>query len=161
MRQGSSAIQRRRDVDQARHHGSCRPRVGVVGAWDHAKHGSDAQFEVLALTAGGYEDPVTGSLNAGLAQWLIGAGIAASSYAASQRALGRMGRAPRREDRGRYMDRRCGHIVHHRDGDLVRTRSAWGHSLPRPSMNRAFAKDRNRPFHRRIESCGGPINLLM
>jgi PhzF family phenazine biosynthesis protein len=68
-------------------------RVGVVGAWDEAKDGSDAQFEVRAFTSGGYEDPVTGSLNAGLAQWLIGAGIAPSSYVASQGfALGRMGR---------------------------------------------------------------------
>jgi PhzF family phenazine biosynthesis protein len=68
-------------------------RVGVVGAWDRAKDGSDAQFEVRAFTAGGYEDPVTGSLNAGLAQWLIGEGIAPSSYVASQgSALGRAGR---------------------------------------------------------------------
>jgi predicted PhzF superfamily epimerase YddE/YHI9 len=68
-------------------------RVGVVGAWDSAKDGSDAQFEVRAFTAGGYEDPVTGSLNAGLAQWLIGAGIAPSTYVASQgTALGRSGR---------------------------------------------------------------------
>jgi predicted PhzF superfamily epimerase YddE/YHI9 len=68
-------------------------RVGVVGAWDQAKDGSDAQFEVRAFTSGGYEDPVTGSLNAGLAQWLIGAGIAPSSYVASQgSALGRIGR---------------------------------------------------------------------
>jgi len=67
-------------------------RVGVVGAWDRGKDGPDAQFEVRAFTAG-YEDPVTGSLNAGLAQWLIGAGIAPPSYVASQgTALGRMGR---------------------------------------------------------------------
>jgi PhzF family phenazine biosynthesis protein len=68
-------------------------RVGVVGAGDRAEDGSDAQFEVRAFTSGGYEDPVTGSLHAGLAQWLIGAGIAPSSYVASQgSALGRMGR---------------------------------------------------------------------
>ena len=30
------------------------------------------------------EDPVTGSLNASLAQWLIGAGLADSSYVAAQ-----------------------------------------------------------------------------
>jgi PhzF family phenazine biosynthesis protein len=67
--------------------------VGVVGAWDQARDGPDAQFEVRAFTGGGYEDPVTGSLNAGLAQWLIGAGVAPSSYVASQgSALGRMGR---------------------------------------------------------------------
>jgi PhzF family phenazine biosynthesis protein len=68
-------------------------RVGVVGAWDSAKDGSDAQFEVRAFTAGGYEDPVTGSLNAGLAQWLIGTGVAPSTYVVSQgTALGRSGR---------------------------------------------------------------------
>jgi PhzF family phenazine biosynthesis protein len=67
-------------------------RVGILGAWDRDKDGADAQFEVRAFTAG-YEDPVTGSLNAGLAQWLIGAGIAPANYVASQgTALGRMGR---------------------------------------------------------------------
>jgi PhzF family phenazine biosynthesis protein len=68
-------------------------RVGVVGAWDSTKDGSDAQFEVRAFTAAGYEDPVTGSLNAGLAQWLIATGVAPSSYVASQgTVLGRRGR---------------------------------------------------------------------
>lgn len=68
-------------------------RVGVVGPWDRDKDGADAQFEVRAFTAGGYEDPVTGSLNASVAQWLIGAGLAPPSYVASQgTALGRAGR---------------------------------------------------------------------
>ena len=68
-------------------------RVGVVGPWDRNKDGADAQFEVRAFTAAGYEDPVTGSLNAGVAQWMIGAGIAPPSYVASQgTALGRAGR---------------------------------------------------------------------
>jgi PhzF family phenazine biosynthesis protein len=68
-------------------------RVGVVGPWDPRRDGIDAQFEVRAFTAGGYEDPVTGSLNASVAQWLIGAGIASPSYVASQgTALGRAGR---------------------------------------------------------------------
>ena len=68
-------------------------RVGVVGPWDSVKDGSNAQFEVRAFTAGGYEDPVTGSLNAGLAQWLIGKAIAPSTYVASQgTVLGRAGR---------------------------------------------------------------------
>jgi PhzF family phenazine biosynthesis protein len=68
-------------------------RVGVVGPWDSAKDGPDAQFEVRAFTAGGYEDPVTGSLNASLAQWLIGTGVAPTTYVASQgTALGRTGR---------------------------------------------------------------------
>src|SRR6266853_4442034 len=74
-------------------------RVGVVGAWDAMKDGRDAQFEVRAFTAGGYEDPVTGSLNASLAQWLIGTGVAPSSYVASQgSALGRMGRVHVEQD---------------------------------------------------------------
>jgi predicted PhzF superfamily epimerase YddE/YHI9 len=39
------------------------------------------------------EDPVTGSLNAGLAQWLIGTGLAPPRYVAAQgAALGRAGR---------------------------------------------------------------------
>lgn len=68
-------------------------RVGVVGPWDAASDGSDAQFEVRAFTGSSYEDPVTGSLNASLAQWLIGARIAPASYVASQgTVLGRKGR---------------------------------------------------------------------
>ncbi|HEV2099691.1 MAG TPA: PhzF family phenazine biosynthesis protein [Stellaceae bacterium] len=68
-------------------------RVGVVGPWDPGKDGAEAQFEVRAFTGGGYEDPVTGSLNASLAQWLIGSGLAPQSYVASQgTALGRRGR---------------------------------------------------------------------
>jgi PhzF family phenazine biosynthesis protein len=66
--------------------------LGVVAPWV----GGDAQFEVRALIplpSGGYEDPVTGSLNAGLAQWLIGAGLAPARYVASQGTrLGRAGR---------------------------------------------------------------------
>jgi PhzF family phenazine biosynthesis protein len=57
--------------------------------------GHDAQFEVRAFvpTLGVQEDPVTGSLNAGLAQWLIGAGLAPPRYVAAQgTALGRAGR---------------------------------------------------------------------
>ena len=74
-------------------------RVGVVGAWDSAKDGPDAQFEVRAFTGGGYEDPVTGSLNASLAQWLIGSGIAPARYVASQgTVLGRMGRVQVEQD---------------------------------------------------------------
>jgi PhzF family phenazine biosynthesis protein len=68
-------------------------RVGLVGPWDSQKDGLDAQFEVRAFTAAGYEDPVTGSLNASLAQWLIGSGVAPATYVASQgTVLGRTGR---------------------------------------------------------------------
>ena len=60
--------------------------VGVVGAWDPARDGTDAQFEVRAFVGDGqgWEDPVTGSLNAGIAQWLIESGIAPAQYVASQ-----------------------------------------------------------------------------
>ena len=57
--------------------------------------GADVQFEVRALIGHGtgYEDPVTGSLNASLAQWLIGAGVAPPQYVAAQgAALKRAGR---------------------------------------------------------------------
>ena len=67
-------------------------KLGVVGP--HPA-GSECQFEVRAFVPGlGVpEDPVTGSLNAGVAQWLIGAGLAPSSYVAAQgAALGRAGR---------------------------------------------------------------------
>ena len=66
--------------------------IGVVAP---CPAGHDAQFEVRAFIPGGgpNEDPVTGSLNASLAQWLIGAGIAPPRYLAAQgTALGRAGR---------------------------------------------------------------------
>jgi PhzF family phenazine biosynthesis protein len=61
--------------------------LGVVAP--HAAGTSDAQFEVRALIGQGpgYEDPVTGSLNASLAQWLIGAGVASAQYVAAQGAV--------------------------------------------------------------------------
>jgi PhzF family phenazine biosynthesis protein len=57
--------------------------------------GADVRFEVRALIGHGpgYEDPVTGSLNASLAQWLIDSGIAPPLYVAAQgAALQRAGR---------------------------------------------------------------------
>ncbi len=67
--------------------------IGVVAPWDSARDGSEAQFEVRAFMGRGGEDPVTGSLNASLAQWLIGAGLAKPRYVAAQgTALGRAGR---------------------------------------------------------------------
>ncbi|HET7526894.1 MAG TPA: PhzF family phenazine biosynthesis protein [Burkholderiaceae bacterium] len=68
-------------------------KLGVVAP--HAAGSGDAQFEVRALIgeASGYEDPVTGSLNASLAQWLIGSGVAPERYVAAQgAALRRAGR---------------------------------------------------------------------
>ena len=70
-----------------------RGKVGVVGS---RASGDDCAFEVRAFFPGNNgmaEDPVTGSLNAALAQWLIGAGLAPDRYVASQgTALGRAGR---------------------------------------------------------------------
>jgi len=67
--------------------------LGVVAPWDAARDGGEAQFEVRAFMSRGGEDPVTGSLNAGLAQWLIGAGLAKPRYIAAQgTVLGRAGR---------------------------------------------------------------------
>jgi PhzF family phenazine biosynthesis protein len=67
-------------------------KLGLVGA---QPKDADTAFEVRAFvpTLGVPEDPVTGSLNAGLAQWLIGAGLAPSRYVVAQgAALGRAGR---------------------------------------------------------------------
>ncbi len=67
-------------------------KLGVIGA--HPE-GADCQFEVRAFVPdlGVPEDPVTGSLNAGLALWLQGAGLADDRYVAAQgAALGRAGR---------------------------------------------------------------------
>jgi PhzF family phenazine biosynthesis protein len=66
--------------------------IGVVGP--HAPGASDADVEVRAFvpTMGIGEDPVTGSFNAGVAQWLAGDRLP-SSYVASQgTVLGRRGR---------------------------------------------------------------------
>lgn len=74
--------------------------IGVVGERAHAA-AADApadspRFEVRAFFPGNQgltEDPVTGSLNAALAQWLIGSGRAPPRYVAAQgTALGRAGR---------------------------------------------------------------------
>lgn len=73
--------------------------VGVVGPTKIgavAMTGSDPAIEVRAFfRAGGAaaEDPVTGSLNAALAQWLLADGTLTAPYVASQgTALGRAGR---------------------------------------------------------------------
>lgn len=65
--------------------------VGVVGPYPP---GSEAAVEVRAFCPGlgVVEDPVTGSLNAGLAQWLAGTVLPSSYVAAQGTALGRRGR---------------------------------------------------------------------
>ena len=67
-------------------------KLGVVGP---CLPGEDTAFEVRAFVPGlGVpEDPVTGSLNAGLAQWLMSDGLAPERYVAAQGSvLGRAGR---------------------------------------------------------------------
>ncbi|RFA10917.1 phenazine biosynthesis protein PhzF [Subtercola boreus] len=66
--------------------------IGVVGPYPGTGEHEHPQFEVRAFagSAGVGEDPVTGSLNAGLAQWMIGAGHAPEHYLAGQG--GRLGR---------------------------------------------------------------------
>jgi len=80
--------------------------VGVVAPLEKepldGKHGPAEAFEVRAFfpgNAGLTEDPVTGSLNAALGQWLIGAGLAPAHYVARQgTALGRAGRVHVQQD---------------------------------------------------------------
>lgn len=72
-------------------------KVALVGRWDSATARSiGADVEVRAFYASGQdfgEDPVTGSANAGLAQWLIGSGALPETYVARQgTAIGRDGR---------------------------------------------------------------------
>jgi PhzF family phenazine biosynthesis protein len=67
--------------------------IGVVGAYTP---GDEVAFEVRAFVAdeaGAWEDPVTGSLNASLAGWLLESGRASAPYVAGQgSAIGRRGR---------------------------------------------------------------------
>ena len=75
--------------------------IGVAGPYPA---GSPEAFEVRAFTpalGGVGEDPVTGSLNASLAGWLLAAGHATAPYVASQgTALGRRGRVHITRDPG-------------------------------------------------------------
>jgi PhzF family phenazine biosynthesis protein len=77
--------------------------IGVVGPYPP---GSPEAFEVRAFSPmigpSAAEDPVTGSLNASLAQWLLGTGRAEAPYVASQgTVLGRRGRVHvSRDDEG-------------------------------------------------------------
>jgi PhzF family phenazine biosynthesis protein len=73
--------------------------VGLVGP--HSG-GADTAFELRAFfpkDGATIEDPVTGSLNASVAQWLLGTGRASAPYVAAQgTALGRAGRVHISED---------------------------------------------------------------
>ncbi|MFK7918138.1 MAG: PhzF family phenazine biosynthesis protein [Ilumatobacter sp.] len=68
--------------------------VGLVGLWPS---GAEPAIEVRALFADAAgsirEDPVTGSLNASVAQWLVGSGRLKTPYVAAQgQRIGRAGR---------------------------------------------------------------------
>lgn len=78
---------------------ACRPDPGAFGSLDVGivgpyPAGSEAAIEVRAFCPGlgVVEDPVTGSLNAGLAQWLAGNRLPTSYVASQGTVLGRQGR---------------------------------------------------------------------
>ncbi|WP_432479253.1 PhzF family phenazine biosynthesis protein [Nocardioides sp. GXQ0305] len=76
---------------------SLRHDVGVVGV----RSGGDTACEVRALCpmgSGITEDPVTGSLNAGLAQWLAGSVLPTSYVGAQGTVIGRSGRVHVEQD---------------------------------------------------------------
>jgi len=79
-------------------------KVGVVGPHPD---GSECRYEVrfFAAAIGVNEDPVTGSLNAKIAQWLIDSGRAPPRYVAAQgTAMGRAGRVHvERDDEGTWI----------------------------------------------------------
>ena len=86
--------------------------VGIIGP--HAS--GDVDYEVRAFFPGNTgltEDPVTGSLNAALAQWLIGSGQAPETYLAAQgTAMGRAGRVHvMREGEDIWVGGRCVTVI--------------------------------------------------
>lgn len=86
-------------VEPARHHPE-RIDIGLVGP--HAPE-SETAFELRAIFSGQdgalIEDPVTGSLNASVGQWLFASGRARGAYVAAQGTrLGRMGRVQVSQD---------------------------------------------------------------
>jgi PhzF family phenazine biosynthesis protein len=82
------------EPDFSRYRGDDTLDIGVVGAYPA---GAECAFELRAFFAdesgGTREDPVTGSLNASVAQWLLATGRATAPYVASQGTrVGRRGR---------------------------------------------------------------------
>lgn len=80
---------------------ACRPdfgafgdlEVGIVGPYDDpSSAGADIEVRAFVPSMGIGEDPVTGSLNAGLAQWLAGTVLPSSYVAAQGTVIGRTGR---------------------------------------------------------------------
>ena len=78
-------------------------KLGVVGLWgptsEQGRKGVAAEVRAFIPGEGAPEDPVTGSLNAGLAQWLVPLGVLPGSYFAGQGwALQRDGRVHVEQD---------------------------------------------------------------
>lgn len=80
---------------------ACRPdfgafgdlEVGIVGPYDDpSSAGADIEVRAFVPSMGIGEDPVTGSLNAGIAQWLAGDRLPASYVASQGTVIGRSGR---------------------------------------------------------------------
>jgi PhzF family phenazine biosynthesis protein len=80
---------------------ACRPdmgafedlEVGIVGSYaDSASAGADIEVRAFVPSMGIGEDPVTGSLNAGIAQWLAGDRLPTSYVSSQGTVLGRRGR---------------------------------------------------------------------
>jgi PhzF family phenazine biosynthesis protein len=80
---------------------ACRPdygafgdlEIGIVGPYaDPSAAGAHVEVRAFVPSMGIGEDPVTGSLNAGIAQWLAGDRLPASYVASQGTVLGRRGR---------------------------------------------------------------------
>jgi PhzF family phenazine biosynthesis protein len=80
---------------------ACRPdlgafaelEVGIVGPYvDPDSVGAHVEVRAFVPSMGIGEDPVTGSLNAGIAQWLAGDRLPTSYVASQGTVLGRRGR---------------------------------------------------------------------
>jgi PhzF family phenazine biosynthesis protein len=106
--------------DFTRYPGEGSLDIGVVGPY---VTGSECAYEVRAIFSDEHgrmvEDPVTGSLNASLGQWLLDTGRATAPYVASQGTrLGRVGRVRIDQDEhgavwvgGRTVTVTAGHLV--------------------------------------------------
>ncbi|PZR52329.1 phenazine biosynthesis protein PhzF [Xylanimonas oleitrophica] len=93
LRDAAAVLALEPDLERFRAPGEEDLEIGVVGPWvdeDPANPG-DADVEVRAFLPD-REDPVTGSLNAGLGRWLAGSVLPASYVASQGTALRRRGR---------------------------------------------------------------------
>ena len=100
LHDAASVLRIEPDFTRFPHRGSLD--IGLVGAYPL---GSECAFEVRGVFSDERgamrEDPVTGSLNASLAQWLLASGRATAPYVTSQGTLlGRAGRPRINQDAG-------------------------------------------------------------